>query len=339
MRGSGPVTGGFSQPALVIRRLAWGIFQRCQALSYTRAVGSRRRRNDTREGGERHAQAKEVRRDRRGPGPAAAVLPARARRRDGRCRRHGRPHGLRALARVRRPGRPGGRGRAHRRRLVDRPGRGRRRAGLDRHRRPHRPRRRRRPRRPDRLPGQDRPGGLRGPGCEDRRRRRRARPRPGQGGPRAGRLTTRSRRGGAPYPRCVPYDVAAVRARFPALAEGAAHFDGPGGTQTPADVAEAVAGVLTSAVANRGTVTPAGRRADDVVRAARQAVADLLGADPRGVVFGRSMTALTFDLSRTLAAGWRPGDEVVVTSLDHDANVRPWVIAAERAGATVRWAE
>src|SRR5690606_6077258 len=97
--------------------------------------------------------------------------------------------------------------------------------------------------------------------------------------------------------------------------------------------------VLTSAVANRGTVTRAERRADDIVRAARQAVADLLGADPRGVVFGRSMTALTFDMSRTLAAGWRPGDEVVVTSLDHDANVRPWVIAAERAGATVRWAE
>lgn len=137
----------------------------------------------------------------------------------------------------------------------------------------------------------------------------------------------------------MPYDVAAVRARFPALAEGAAHFDGPGGTQTPVDVADAVAGVLTSAVANRGTVTRAERRADDIVRAARQAVADLLGADPRGVVFGRSMTALTFDLSRTLAAGWRPGDEVVVTSLDHDANVRPWVIAAERAGATVRWAE
>lgn len=134
-------------------------------------------------------------------------------------------------------------------------------------------------------------------------------------------------------------DVAAVRARFPALAEGAAHFDGPGGSQTPIEVAEAVAGTLTSAVANRGTVTPAERRADEIVLAARQAVADLLGADPRGVVFGRSMTALTFDLSRTLAAAWQPGDEVIVTSLDHDANVRPWVIAAGRAGATLRWAE
>jgi cysteine desulfurase family protein (TIGR01976 family) len=137
----------------------------------------------------------------------------------------------------------------------------------------------------------------------------------------------------------VVFDVTAVRSRFPALAEGAAHFDGPGGSQTPVAVAEAVAGTLTAAIANRGTVTPAERRADEIVLGARAAVADLLGADPRGVVFGRSMTALTFDLSRTLAAGWGPGDEVVVTSLDHDANVRPWVIAAERAGATVRWAE
>ena len=62
-------------------------------------------------------------------------------------------------------------------------------------------------------------------------------------------------------------------------------------------------------------------------------MADLLGADPGGVVFGRSMTALTFDLARTLAATWAPGDEVVVTRLDHDANIRPWVLAAEAAGA------
>jgi cysteine desulfurase family protein (TIGR01976 family) len=68
-------------------------------------------------------------------------------------------------------------------------------------------------------------------------------------------------------------------------------------------------------------------------------MADLLGADPRGVVFGRSMTALTYDMARTLAATWSPGDEVVVTRLDHDANIRPWVQAAERAGARVRWAE
>jgi cysteine desulfurase family protein (TIGR01976 family) len=133
------------------------------------------------------------------------------------------------------------------------------------------------------------------------------------------------------------YDIAAVRAQFPALRSGTAHFDGPGGTQVPEPVARAVAETLTSSIANRGRVTAAERLADDVVLGARSAVADLLGADPRGVVFGRSATQLTFDLARTLAAGWGPGDEVVVSRLDHDANVRPWVHAAEAVGATVRW--
>jgi cysteine desulfurase family protein (TIGR01976 family) len=134
------------------------------------------------------------------------------------------------------------------------------------------------------------------------------------------------------------YDVAAVRAAFPALRAGTAHFDGPGGTQVPEPVARAVAATLTSPIANRGRVTAAERTADEVVLAARAALADLLNADPGGVVFGRSATALTMDLARTLAAAWGPGDEVVVTRLDHDANVRPWVLAAEAAGATVRWA-
>jgi cysteine desulfurase family protein (TIGR01976 family) len=135
------------------------------------------------------------------------------------------------------------------------------------------------------------------------------------------------------------YDVAAFRARFPALAAGYAHFDGPGGSQVPLEVAQAVAATLTAPIANRGRVTPAERFYDDIVLAARQAIADLLGADPRGVVFGRSMTSLTVDLARTLSQTWRPGDEVVVTRLDHDANVRPWVLAAQRAGATVRWVD
>ena len=86
------------------------------------------------------------------------------------------------------------------------------------------------------------------------------------------------------------YDVAAVRAHFPALRSGTAHFDGPGGSQVPDVVAAAVAATLTSPIANRGIVTAAERAADDVVRAARAAVADLLGADPGGVVFGRSAT-------------------------------------------------
>jgi cysteine desulfurase family protein (TIGR01976 family) len=136
----------------------------------------------------------------------------------------------------------------------------------------------------------------------------------------------------------VSYDVAAVRACFPALRAGAAHFDGPGGSQVPESVAAAVAATLTSPIANRGRVTQAERNADDVVLAARQAVADLVAGDPGGVVFGRSATQLTYDLSRVLSAGWGPGDEVVVTRLDHDANVRPWVQAARARGATVRWA-
>lgn len=132
------------------------------------------------------------------------------------------------------------------------------------------------------------------------------------------------------------YDVASVRSRFPALRAGIAHFDGPGGSQVPDAVAGAVAGALTSPLANRGRVTGGERAADAIVHDARAAMADLLGADPRGIVFGRSMTALTFDLARALAAGWGPGDEVVVTRLDHDANIRPWVLAAQSVGATVR---
>ncbi len=137
----------------------------------------------------------------------------------------------------------------------------------------------------------------------------------------------------------MPYDVAALRNRFPALKAGFAHFDGPGGSQVPDAVADAVARTLVAPMANRGTVTDAERTADAVVRDARAAMADLLGVDARGVIFGRSMTALTFDMARTLASTWAPGDEVVVTRLDHDANIRPWVLAAEAVGATVRWAE
>jgi cysteine desulfurase family protein (TIGR01976 family) len=137
------------------------------------------------------------------------------------------------------------------------------------------------------------------------------------------------------------YDVARVRSHFPQLREGeglgAAHFDGPGGTQTPDVVAQAVYDTLTGPLANDDTVTAAERNAGREVAGGRAAMADLLNADPRGVVFGRSMTQLTMDLARTTAQGWGPGDEVVVTRLDHDSNVRSWTIAAERAGATVRW--
>jgi cysteine desulfurase family protein (TIGR01976 family) len=134
------------------------------------------------------------------------------------------------------------------------------------------------------------------------------------------------------------YDVDRVRADFPALASGTAHFDGPGGSQVPRQVAHAVASTLGSSISNRGTVTAAARRAEEVVVGCRAALGDLLATDPGGVVFGRSATALTFEVARAMAQRWGPGDEVVVTRLDHDGNIRPWVIAAERSGATVRWA-
>ncbi len=141
----------------------------------------------------------------------------------------------------------------------------------------------------------------------------------------------------------MPYDVARVRSHFPQLKEGpatgAAHFDGPGGSQTPDVVAQAMYDVLVAPLANRGDATPAERNAEAAVVGARAAIGDLLATDPRGVVFGRSMTQLTMDLARTLAKGWGPGDEVVVTRLDHDSNVRSWVLAAESVGATVRWVD
>ena len=135
----------------------------------------------------------------------------------------------------------------------------------------------------------------------------------------------------------MPFDVSAFRAQFPSLASGIAHFDNPGGTQTPAVVGEAIARTLTGPLSQRGAATVSQRNAEEVVGGFRSAVADLLGGVPEGVVHGRSATALTYDFSRTLARTWSPGDEVVVCELDHDSNVRPWVQAAERAGATVRW--
>lgn len=135
------------------------------------------------------------------------------------------------------------------------------------------------------------------------------------------------------------YDITAIRAQFPALTAGSAHFDGPGGTQTPVPVIEAITDALAHPLANRGRTTAGERNAEAIVEAARQAMADLLGADPTAVVFGRSATQLAYDFSRTLATTWSPGDEIVVTRLDHDSNIRPWIQAAERAGATVRWAD
>jgi len=132
-------------------------------------------------------------------------------------------------------------------------------------------------------------------------------------------------------------DVQNIRSQFPSLASGVAHFDGPGGTQTPASVGQAIFDAITGPLANRGENTEAERLAEATVVNARQAMADLLNADPRGIVFGRSATQLCFDIARTLAQSWGPGDEIVVTRLDHDSDVRPWVRYAEKSGATLRW--
>ncbi len=135
------------------------------------------------------------------------------------------------------------------------------------------------------------------------------------------------------------YNVNLIRAQFPALNSGTAFFDGPGGSQVPKSVGDAMAKTITSAISNRGTTTKAEQNADSVVLGFRSAVADLLNCDPAGVVYGRSWTQITYDFSRTLAKSWKVGDEIIVTRLDHDSNVRPWVQAAEAVGATVKWAE
>lgn len=135
------------------------------------------------------------------------------------------------------------------------------------------------------------------------------------------------------------YDIAATRARFPALRAGVAHFDGPGGTQTPAPVIQAITDALSGPLSVRGSVAPGEINAERIVGDFRRAMADLLGAEASGIVVGRSATQLTYDFSRVLSESWARGDEVVVSRLDHDANIRPWLRAAERAGAVVRWAD
>jgi cysteine desulfurase family protein (TIGR01976 family) len=135
------------------------------------------------------------------------------------------------------------------------------------------------------------------------------------------------------------FDVSRVRAGYPALAGGYAYLDGAAGTQLPDSVIEAIAGAYRAGLGNSGGAFPASRRADDLEAGCRQAVADLTGGTAEGVILGPNMTTLTYRLADTLARDWAAGDEVVVSRLDHDANVRPWVQAAGRHGITVRWAE
>jgi cysteine desulfurase family protein (TIGR01976 family) len=137
-------------------------------------------------------------------------------------------------------------------------------------------------------------------------------------------------------------DLGAVRRQFPALertvhGQVPVYLDGPGGTQVPRRVIDAIVHYLSTCNANHGGLFTTSRESDAVLAEAHQALADLVGAaEPAEIVFGANMTSLTFHLSRSLARTWKAGDVVLVTRLDHDANVRPWVLAARDAGAEVR---
>lgn len=136
-----------------------------------------------------------------------------------------------------------------------------------------------------------------------------------------------------------------ARQQFPALLRQvnertAVFLDGPAGTQVPQSVIDAITNYYVQHNANHGGAFVTSQESDDILRETHQAIADLLGAsDPECVAFGANMTSLTFALSRALGQTWQSGDEIIVSRLDHDANVRPWVLAAEDAGAQVRFVE
>src|SRR5215218_6808278 len=137
------------------------------------------------------------------------------------------------------------------------------------------------------------------------------------------------------------FDVAAIRSRFPALEvthEGRpfVYFDGPGGTQVPRSVIDAVSRYYRESNANHGGAFLTSQRSDAISEEAHSAVADLLGVDADEITLGPNMTTLTFHLSRSIAASMRPGDEIVVSGLDHHANVDPWVAAARDNEVIVR---
>jgi cysteine desulfurase family protein (TIGR01976 family) len=135
--------------------------------------------------------------------------------------------------------------------------------------------------------------------------------------------------------------VEAIRARFPALerrhaGHPVAYFDGPGGTQVPRDVVEAMADYLIRHNANTHWHYPTSEETDRLIAEARQAVADFLNGGAAEVAFGANMTTLSFHLARALGRGWGPGDEIVVTELDHHANVAPWRALEQERGVRVR---
>jgi cysteine desulfurase family protein (TIGR01976 family) len=140
-------------------------------------------------------------------------------------------------------------------------------------------------------------------------------------------------------------DIEAIRSRFPALSRPGpggvppVHADAPGGSQVPLDVIEAVSRRYREGLSNTHGAFPTSEDTDATIAAARRAAADLMGADLGEIVFGPNATTLLLHLSRSFARTLGADDEVVVTRLDHDANVRPWVLAARDAGATIRWVD
>lgn len=140
-------------------------------------------------------------------------------------------------------------------------------------------------------------------------------------------------------------NVSLVRHKFPSLQQmqndrPVVFFDNPGGTQTPQTVIDAMTRYLLHDNANHGGAFATSQRSDAMLHEAHQAMADMLGAaSPAEIVFGANMTTLTFALSRALGRWLEPGDEVIVTRLDHDANIAPWVLMARDAGATVHWVD
>ena len=134
-------------------------------------------------------------------------------------------------------------------------------------------------------------------------------------------------------------DVDAVRARFPALASGVAFLDGPGGTQCPEAVIAAIAGYLRDSNANLGGAFATSRRSDELVERAHSAAAAFLGCRPQETLFGQNMTTLNFSLTRTLGRTLRAGDEILVTRLDHDGNVAPWLELARDLDLRVGFVE
>ena len=133
-------------------------------------------------------------------------------------------------------------------------------------------------------------------------------------------------------------DVDAIRSRFPALAARAAYFDGRGGSQVPQAVLDAMTGYLRDANANLGGAFRTSRESDEVMERGRAAAAEFTGGEPEGIAFGANMTTLNFQLAHAVARTLEPGDEIVVTALDHDANVSPWLLVAEDHDLVVRTA-